>query len=132
MASQKDVSGNDYLSLSPAVLLVPIGLGGLAREVNGQEYNDDANKQQRKPNVVRGLFRDVVDTPRMTGTRRYLFADPSIAPVLEVAFLDGQQEPFLEMQDGFDVDGTRYKVRLDYGTAAVDYRGAVTNAGVTA
>jgi len=28
------------------------------------------------------------------------------------------------------VDGARYKVRLDYGTAAVDYRGAVTNAGV--
>lgn len=129
MASQKDVSGNDYLSLSPAVLLVPIGLGGLAREVNGQEYNDDANKQQRKPNVVRGLFRDVVDTPRITGTRRYLFADPAIAPVLEVAFLDGQQEPYLEMQNGFEVDGTQYKVRLDYGTAAVDYRGAVTNAG---
>lgn len=129
MGSQKDVSGNDYLQLSPAVILVPLSLGGLAREVNGQEYNDDSNKQQRKPNVVRGLFRDVVDTPRMTGTRRYLFADPAIAPVLEVAFLDGQQEPFLEMQDGFDVDGTRYKVRLDYGTAAVDYRGAVTNAG---
>lgn len=129
MASQKDVSGNDYLSLSPSVLLVPIGLGGLAREVNGQEYNDDANKQQRKPNVVRGLFRDVVDTPRITGTRRYLFADPAIAPVLEVAFLDGQQEPYLEMQNGFEVDGTQYKVRLDYGTAAVDYRGAVTNAG---
>ena len=29
-----------------------------------------------------------------------------------------------------NVDGTRYKVRLDYGTAAVDFRGAVTNAGV--
>lgn len=129
MGSQKDVSGNDYLSLSPAILLVPLGLGGAGRAVNAQEYDDDSQKNQRKPNVVRGLFRDVVDTPRLTGNRRYLFADPSIAPVLEVAFLDGQQEPYLEMQDGFDVDGTRYKVRLDYGTAAVDYRGAVTNAG---
>ncbi len=27
------------------------------------------------------------------------------------------------------VDGGRYKVRLDFGIAAVDYRGAVTNAG---
>jgi hypothetical protein len=33
------------------------------------------------------------------------------------------------MQDGFDVDGARYKVRLDYGTAAIDYRGAATAAG---
>ena len=90
--------------------------------------NTVANKLQ-KPNIVNGLFRDIVDTPRMTGNRRYLFADPSEAPVLEVAFLDGNQNPYLELQNGFDVDGARYKVRLDYGVAAVDYRGAVTNAG---
>lgn len=130
MASQKDVSGNDYLSLTPTVLLVPIGLGGTARSINGAQYDPDTANKLQKPNIVNGLFSDIVDTPRLTGTRRYLFADPSIAPVIEVAFLDGQQEPFLEMQEGFDVDGTRYKVRLDYGTAAVDYRGAVTNAGV--
>ena len=129
MGSQKDISNNDYLELRPALLLVPLGLGGTAREVNAQEYNDDSNKQQRKPNVVRGLFRDVIDTARISGTRRYLFADPSEAPVFEVAFLDGVQDPYLEVQDGFDVDGARYKVRLDYGTAAIDHRGAVTNAG---
>jgi hypothetical protein len=70
-----------------------------------------------------------VDTPRLAGTRRYLFADPTEAPVVEVASLDGAQEPFLEQQEGFDVDGSRWKVRLDYGVAAVDFRGAVTNAG---
>ena len=79
--------------------------------------------------MFRGLFRDVVDTPRLTGTRNYLFADPSEAPVIEVAFLDGNQEPYVEQQAGFTVDGTQYKVRLDFGVAAIDYRGAVTNAG---
>ena len=129
MASQKDVSGNDYLDLRPAVLLVPIGLGGTARSINDAQYDPDTANKLQKPNIVNGLFRDIVDTPRMTGTRRYLFADPSEAPVLEVAFLDGNQNPYLELQNGFDVDGARYKVRLDYGVAAVDYRGAVTNAG---
>ena len=129
MASQKDVSGNDYLDLRPAVLLVPIGLGGTARSINEAQYDPDTANKLQKPNIVNGLFRDIVDTPRMTGTRRYLFADPSEAPVLEVAFLDGNQNPYLELQNGFDVDGARYKVRLDYGVAAVDYRGAVTNAG---
>lgn len=129
MASQKDVSGNDYLDLRPDVLLVPIGLGGRAREINAAEYNDEANKQQRRPNVVRGLFGDIVDTPRLSGNRRYLFAAPSIAPVLEVAFLDGQAEPYIEQQTGFTVDGAQYKVRLDFGVAAIDHRGAVTNAG---
>ena len=129
MASQKDVSGNDYLDLRPAVLLVPIGLGGTARSINDAQYDPDTANKLQKPNIVNGLFRDIVDTPRMTGTRRYLFADPSEATVLEVAFLDGNQNPYLELQNGFDVDGARYKVRLDYGVGAIDYRGAVTNAG---
>ena len=131
MASQMDVSGNDFLDLRPAVLLVPIGLGGTARSINDAQYDPDTANKLQKPNVVNGLFRDIVDTPRLSGTRRYLFADPTEAPVLEVAFLDGNQDPYLEVQDGFDVDGARYKVRLDYGVAAVDFRGAVTNAGTT-
>lgn len=129
MASQKDVSGNDYLDLRPSVLLVPIGLGGTARSINDADYDPDTPNKLQKPNVVKGLFRDIVDTPRMSGTRRYLFADPSEAPVLEVDFLDGAEEPYLELENGFDVDGARYKVRLDYGVTGVDYRGAVTNAG---
>ncbi len=129
MASQLDVSGNDYLDLRPSVLLVPIGLGGSARSINGALYDPDTANKLQKPNVVNGLFSDIVDTPRITGNRRYLFADAMEAPVLEVAFLDGAQTPYLEVQNGFDVDGARYKVRLDYGVAAVDYRGAITNAG---
>lgn len=136
MASQMDPSERDFLDLRPAILLVPIGLGSQARVLNGAEFDIDAvdagtNEQNKfqKPNVVRGLFRTIVDTPRMTGTRRYLFADPSIAPVIEVAFLDGQQEPYMEMQDGWRMDGVEWKIRLDYGVGAIDYRGAVTNAG---
>lgn len=129
MASQMDVGGNDYLDLRPAVLLCPMGSGGTARVINDAQYDPDTANKLQKPNMVRGLYRDVVDSPRLSGTRIYSFADPAEAPVLEVAFLDGVQDPYLEMQDGFDVDGARYKVRLDYGTAAIDYRGAATAAG---
>lgn len=129
MASQKDVSGNDYLDLRPSVLLVPMGLGGTARVINQAEYDPDTSGKLQRPNMVRGLFSDIIDTPRLAGTRFYLFANSGDAPVIEVAFLDGNQTPYLEMQEGFDVDGARYKVRLDFGVAAIDYRGAVTNAG---
>lgn len=129
MASQRDVGANDFLDLRPQVLLVPISLGGRAREINGAEYNDETSKNQRRPNVVRGLFSDIVDTPRMSGTRRYLFASPSEAPAMEVAFLDGNDTPFLEMENGFTVDGARWKVRLDFGVAGIDGRGAITNVG---
>jgi hypothetical protein len=131
MGSFRDISGNEILDLRPAILLVPLSLGGSARVINDSQYDPDtvANKSQMKPNLVRGLFRDIVDTGRLTGTRRYLFADPNIAPVLEVAFLDGQDQPFLETETGWTIDGTEMKVRLDYGVAGVGYHGAVTNAG---
>ncbi len=129
LASQTDLTGNEFLDLRPAVLLCPLSLGGLARVINDSQYDPDTANKLQRPNMVRGLFRDVVDTPRLTGTRNYLFADPSEAPVIEVAFLDGNQEPYVEQQAGFTVDGTQYKVRLDFGVAAIDYRGAVTNAG---
>ena len=131
MASQTDPWGNEYLDLRPAVLLVPRSLEGTAKVVNESQYDPDtvANKAQMKPNVVRGLFRDVVGTPRLSGTRRYLFADPAIAPVFEVAFLEGQETPVLETKDGWTTDGTEMRVRFDYGVAAIDFRGAVTNAG---
>lgn len=131
MASQRDPNSNEYLDLRPAVLVLPVGLGGVARIINTSQYDPDtvANKSQMKPNIVAGLVRDIVDTPRITGTRRYLFADPSIVPVIEVAFLEGQSEPTLESRDGWDVDGTEMKVRLDYAVGAVDWRGAVSNAG---
>lgn len=136
MASMKDQDGNEFLDLRPAVLVLPIGLGGQARVVNDAQYDVDAidsgTDEQNKfmqPNKVRGLFRDIVDTPRLSGTRRYLFADPAIAPVMEVVFLDGQSSPVLETEEGFDYDGVRWRVRHDYGVGATDYRGAVTNAG---
>lgn len=129
MASQSDIGGNDFLDLRPSVLLVPLGLGSTAKILNEAQYDPDTANKLQKPNAVAGLFNDIVDTPRLSGTRRYLFANPSEAPAIEVAFLDGNQEPYVEQQAGFTVDGTQYKVRLDFGVAAIDYRGAVTNAG---
>jgi ATP-dependent protease ClpP protease subunit len=129
MASMLDVSGNDFLDLRPAVVLVSLSLGSTARIINADQYDPDASNKLQRTNVSRGTFRDIVESPRLTGTRRYLFADPNEAPALEVAFLDGNMEPFLDSEDGFDVDGSRWKVRLDYGVAGIDYRGAITNAG---
>jgi ATP-dependent protease ClpP protease subunit/phage major head subunit gpT-like protein len=129
LASQMDVGSNDYLALQPSIWLGPIGHGGDARVVNDAQYDPDTANKLQKPNKVRGLFTDVVDTPRLSGNGFYMLADPADAPVFEVAFLDGDENPFLEMEEGFTVDGARYKVRLDFGVAALDYRGIVRNPG---
>lgn len=129
MAKQMDVSGSDFLDLRPAFWLGGMGAGGNARVVNEAQYDPDTPNKLQSPNRVRGLFRDVIDSPRITGTEWYCFADHMEAPVIEVGFLNGEQEPFLESEQGFEVDGLQWKVRLDYGVAAIDYRGAYKNAG---
>lgn len=129
MMSQKDISGNDYIDVRPDVLLLAAGLESTAKVINAAPYDPDTANKLQRPNSAAGMYTDIVGTPRITGTRRYSFANPSVAKVIEVAFLDGASAPFIEMQRGFDVDGTQYKVRLDYGVGAIDYRGAVTNAG---
>lgn len=129
MASQKDVSGNDFLDIQPAVWLGPLGLEVQAKLINQAQYEPSVGKNSTTPNISLGLFRDIVGTPRLPGTRQYAFADPQLAPVLEVSFLDGIEAPFIEQESAFDTDGTRWKVRLDFGVDAIDYRGAVTNAG---
>jgi len=72
---------------------------------------------------------DVIDSPRLSGTAWYMLANPADEPVFEVAFLDGVQTPYLEQDEPFDVDGIRWKIRLDYGVGAIGWRGIVRNAG---
>lgn len=129
MGSQQDISGNDYLDITPSILLCPLSAGGNARVVVNAVYDPDTANKLQKPNMVNGIVGDIVDTARITGNEWYLFADPNVAPVIEVAFLDGEQEPYLELENGFTVDGARYKVRHDFGIAGTDYRGGYKNAG---
>ncbi|RYE43839.1 MAG: Clp protease ClpP [Hyphomicrobiales bacterium] len=129
MASQKDISGNDFLDIVPAVWLGPLGMEAGAKLLNQAQYEPNTAKNAYTPNISLGLFRDIVGTPRLSGSRYYAFADANDAPAIEVAFLDGVDTPFLEQDHAFTTDGTSFKVRLDYGVAGHDYRGAATNAG---
>lgn len=129
MGQQKDVGGNDYLDILPAIWLGPQNLRGAATMVNEGEFDDEAQKNQRRPNISRGLVRDIVDTPRLSGTAWYLLADPGMEPVFEVAFLDGVQTPTLEQEKNFRTDGLSWKVVHKYGVGGVGFRGAVKNAG---
>jgi ATP-dependent protease ClpP protease subunit len=129
MAAQKDVSGNDYLALTPAVWLGPTGIEGAAKVVVNSTYDPDANNKLQRANIAAGLVQTIVGTPRLSSTPWFMFADPTQAPVLEVAFLDGNDTPYLELENGFTVDGARWKVRMDYAVGALDYRGAVRSTG---
>lgn len=129
MSAQQDIADKDYLDIRPAIWLGPIAKMSAAQLVNSSLNDPTASTGFEKPNIVNGMLVDVIGSPRLSGNRWYMFADPNVAPAFEVAFLNGQDTPFLDMQEGFTIDGTVWKVRLDYGVGAVDYRGAFTNAG---
>jgi hypothetical protein len=128
MASQVDISNNEKLDIRPNVLLIPLALGSVAKALNRSSYDPTPGAAFEAPNYVAGLFRDIVDTPRLTGTRRYMFSDQT--PALLVVFLNGSQVPMMDQRPGWDIDGIEWKLRLDFNAQGFDPKGALTNAGV--
>jgi len=59
----------------------------------------------------------------------YLVADPAQIDTVEYCYLEGQQGVYIETKQGFEVDGVEIKARMDFGAAALDFRGLQKNAG---
>jgi phage head maturation protease len=132
MARQKDPSANQFLALRPSVWLGPVELGSTAGQFNRSTTDPTDNKAQGVANKVMNMFNNIVDSPYLSAvstTRHYLLADPNLYPVFAVGFIDGQEAPRIETEQSFGFDGVQMKVILDYGTAVIDFRGAVTCAG---
>jgi hypothetical protein len=67
--------------------------------------------------------------PRITDNRFYVFADPAVLPVLEYSYLSSAQGPQMASREGWDVLGMEFRVVLDFGCGAIDWRGAFLNPG---
>jgi len=130
MAKQMDIAGNEFLDIRPDIWLGGLAHGGDVRVLVGAQYDPDTANKLQKPNKINGIVQNIVDTPRIAGTEWYLFADPTVAPVLEVVFLDGQSEPIVAMEEAFNTGGVNYRVELPFGVGAIGYEGAYKNAGV--
>jgi len=127
MRAQTDLSG-DLIDIMPAYLVVPTALEQIARQYMSAAFTPTA---QTSINPWQSSM-EIISEPRLdtdSATAWYVFADPSVAPVVIVAGLAGNEGVYSESKYGFEVDGVQFKARIDFGTAAVDYRGAVKNPG---
>ena len=134
MALQTDPTAPDprALGIRPRYLVVPVGMEDTARTLLDSQYNPEATNKLQAPNPARNWNLVVVSDPRLdanSGTAFYLIADPSIYDTIEVAYLDGNKTPYLEQKQGWSVDGVEYKVRMDVGAKAIDWRTLAKNAG---
>lgn len=130
MRLQKDKEGN-LIQVPMKGLLTPVALGLQARAVREAEFAVGVGTGERDPNTVRNTF-DVWDHGRLDekdAKAWYGLANPSFVDGIVVGYLDGNQSPYLEQEQGFTVDGVAWKVRLDAAPAIADYRGIYKNPG---
>lgn len=129
-----------YLNLRPKVWLTAIASATFNDAINARQsvasLSDAGQTNAGVVNPFQNLGIVLVNDQNIktsaTDYSHYLFADPRLAPVVEVAFLQGNQQPYLEQMDQTDADGRKYLCRLDCGAAAVDSVGAVKEVGTDA
>lgn len=128
MARQKDPDQHAAggLNIRPAFLIVASELEGLAKTLMAAE--NDPGKADRVPNPVYGMAQVIADA-RIPAYAWFLAANPNQHDTIEVAYLNGNRQPTLEQRDGWNVDGVEFKVRIDAGVKALDYRGLYKNPG---
>lgn len=131
MMMHKDISGNANLNIRPSLLIIPASLEDTARLLMTSE-TDPSQTNSRVPNLVRNSLEIIVDArlDNHSSNAWYLAANPSIYDVIEVGYLDGNSNPYLEQQQGWDVDGVEFKVRIDAAAKALEWRTLYKNTGI--
>ena len=120
----KGLDGKTPISATPRFILCGPELETTVEKLLASIYathTDDVNPHAGKLSLL--------VEPRITGTAWWLFADPAVLPVLEYAYLSSAPGPQLASRDGWEVLGREFRVVLDFGCGATDWRGAYRNPG---
>jgi len=120
------------VGVMPAILLVPTALSALGTQLFKSMELRDTTASTKYPvnNPHQGKFRVEVSrylsNSSYTGYSSkawYLLADPNDLPVIEVAFLNGQESPTIETAEAdFSVLGVQLRGYHDFGAALQDPR----------
>lgn len=138
MGTQKDLKEKRLLNIRPAYLLAPMALRGTAEMFFASErYADvdtagtsDENVATTRRNIYAGnILTRIYDARLDASDTAAWFLAAAKGKTVTVFFLNGNQTPYMEQQQGWSVDGTEFKVRIDAGAKAMDWRGLYMNDG---
>jgi hypothetical protein len=131
LRKQKGIDGATLLNLVPRFLIVPAGKETIADQyvtqitpALGSSVNPFTQGGRTPLTVVVEPRLDVA-----SATAWYLATDVAQAPVLYHGVLDGQEGPLVTSMEGFDVDGMKFRCRIDVAFKAADWRAIYKNAG---
>jgi hypothetical protein len=123
MRQQTEPGSNDELPISPRTLLVPFDQEETGSNIFRRNTNNDKT-------FVQNLSLDVLAVWYWTDVNDWaMAADPKDLASIEIAFLDGNEEPELFVNDApnsgsmFSHDQMAWKIRHIYGGAVLNYRG---------
>ncbi len=139
MKGQTDLQGLRRLNIRPIFFIGPTAIEG-ATEVffKSEKFADsntvatDSSLAATRANPYSGNYFNRVYEPRLDddSVTAWYLAGPKGKTVV-VFFLDGIQAPYMETKQGWTVDGVEYKVRIDVGAKAMDWRGLYRNEGAS-
>lgn len=116
------------INVAPMFLLIPTALETVVEQfLRVQTFPEtDANS-----NPFKNSLTPIVE-PRLdddSALKWYLIADPSLIDTQETATLEGENGPSFETELGFDVDGVKSRVRHDFASKVIDFRGFYRSTG---
>jgi hypothetical protein len=129
MRKQKDILGLRSLNIRPQFFLAPVALEGTCEQLFLSAL-EGTQAAPGKANPYAGNYFTRVYDPRLDDddANAWYLAGPK-GKTVTVFFLNGNQVPYLESREGFNMDGVEYKVRIDCGAKAVDWRALYKNDG---
>lgn len=122
-AMQLQQEGDAILNIRPKYMLVPVALSSTANALATAPFDPTVPNAQI-PNPLKGRFEVIADArlDKQSKVNSYFVADREIHDTIEVSYLDGNEQPYLEEMQGFTVDGATFKVRMDAGVAPMSWR----------
>ena len=132
MALQTDPAGQT-LNVTPQYILAPHALRGTVDALleSALDPAEGGTTSFQAANVWRARLTPVYDAriDADDSAKWYLTTTPTAFDTVEVAYLNGQQQPRIEREEGFTVDGVIMKVAHDVGVSPLDWRGMYHNDG---
>ncbi len=128
MALQTDLRGKRRLNIRPKYYIGPVATMGTVEQFFRTELIGGASNQPNLVNIYGGGMLTRIYEPRIDddAADKWYLAGPK-GKTVTVFFLNGVQTPYLETKQGWSVDGVEYKVRIDAGAKAVDWRALYLN-----
>jgi lambda family phage portal protein len=130
MKSQKDLRGLRRLNIRPQYWLGSVAAEGAVEQFFRTNLIGGVANSPNLDNPYAGTYFTRIYEPRVDddSTTVWYLLGPK-GKTVTVFFLNGVQTPYMETQQGWSVDGIEYKVRIDAGAKAMDWRAMFRNAG---